>query len=79
MTLGNMKTKQQTSGNRRAKDRIVKSLSLPKALVDRLQSEADEKYAGDFTRATIELLATKYPEAKAWLRENTTQKFSRKK
>lgn len=78
MTLTYMKTK-QTSGNRRSKDRVVKSLSLPTDLVERVQAEADKHYAGDFTRATLEILATRYPEAKKFLRENETFKFSRKK
>lgn len=40
---------------------------------------ADEKHAGDFTRATLEILATRYPEARKFLRENQTFKHSRKK
>jgi hypothetical protein len=78
MTLAYMKTK-QTSGNRRSKDRVVKSLSLPASLVERVQAEADKHYGGDFTRATLEILATRYVEAKKFLRENETFKFSRKK
>lgn len=78
MTLTYMKTK-QTSGNRRSKNRVVKSLSLPTSLVERVQDEADKHYGGDFTRATLEILATRYPEAKKFLRENETFKFSRKK
>jgi hypothetical protein len=80
MTLGSMKKKPgSTSGNRRSKDRVVKSLSFPNELVERIQSVADENYGGDFTRATLEILATRYPEAKKFLRENQTFKFSRKK
>jgi len=79
MTLVNMKKKPSTSGNRRSRDRIVKSLSLPNDLVERIQAEADKHYGGDFTRATLEILATRYPEAKKFLRENQTFKFSRKK
>lgn len=78
MTLQRMKAK-KTSGNRRSKDRVVKSLSLPESLVARVQAEADKHYGGDFTRATLEILATRYPEAKKFLRENQTFKFSRKK
>lgn len=78
MTLHRMK-KKPTSGNRRSKDRVVKSLSLPESLVQRVQTEADKHYGGDFTRATLEILATRYPEAKKFLRENQTFKFSRKK
>jgi hypothetical protein len=74
MTLAYMKTK-QTSGNRRSKDRVVKSLSLPASLVERVQAEADKHYGGDFTRATLEILATRYVEAKKFLRENETFKF----
>jgi hypothetical protein len=78
MTVADMK-KKPSSGNRRSKDRIVKSLSLPTELVERIQAEADKSYGGDFTRATLELLALRYPEAKKFLRENETFKFSRKK
>jgi hypothetical protein len=62
----------------RAKDRIRKTLSLPEALVNRIQAEADKHFDGDFTRATLELLATRYPEAKKFLRENTTFKYAPK-
>jgi hypothetical protein len=79
MTLAHMKKKTSTSGNRRSKDRVVKSLSFPNDLAKRIQSVADENYGGDFTRATLEILATRYPEAKKFLRENQTFKFSRKK
>ena len=79
MTVAHMKKKPSTSGNRRSKDRVVKSLSLPNDLAKRIQSVADENYGGDFTRATLEILATRYPEAKKFLRENQTFKFSRKK
>jgi hypothetical protein len=48
-------------------------------LVERIQGVADAQYGGDFTRATLEILATRYPEAKKFLRENQTFKFSRKK
>ena len=34
----------------RAADRIRKTLSLPDDLVEKLQSEADKHYGGDFTR-----------------------------
>ena len=78
MTLTYMK-KKQSSGSRRSKDRVVKSLSLPANLVERVQAEADKHYGGDFTRATLEILATRYVEAKKFLRENETFKFSRKK
>ena len=63
----------------RAKDRIRKTLSLPDALVDAIQSEADEKYAGDFTRAVLEGMAKEYPQAREFLKKNTTGKHSRKK
>ena len=79
MTLVIMKKKPSTSGNRRSKDRVVKSLSFPNDLAERIQSVADKNYGGDFTRATLEILATRYPEAKKFLRENQTFKFSRKK
>ena len=79
MTLVSMKKKHSTSGNRRSKDRVVKSLSFPNDLAERIQSVADKNYGGDFTRATLEILATRYPEAKKFLRENQTFKFSRKK
>ena len=76
MTVACMKKKPSDG---RAADRIRKTLSLPKDLTARIQSEADAKYAGDFTRATLELLATKYPEARKFLRDNTTFKHSQKK
>ena len=79
MTLVSMKKKPSTSGSRRSKDRVVKSLSFPNDLAERIQSVADKNYGGDFTRATLEILATRYPEAKKFLRENQTFKFSRKK
>lgn len=63
----------------RAKDRVRKTLSLPQELVDAIAAEAEEKYAGDFTRAVIERLGLIYPEAKRFLRENTTWKHSAKK
>lgn len=63
----------------RAADRIRKTLSLPQDLTDKIQAMADKQYAGDFTRATLEILATRYPEARRFLRENTTFKHSRKK
>lgn len=77
MTVASMKTKKTKDG--RASNRIRKTLSLPDILTERIQREADEKYAGDFTRATLEILATRYPEARKFLRENTTYKHSRKK
>lgn len=77
MTVADMKKKTTKDG--RAADRIRKTLSLPQDLTDRIQSLADEKYAGDFTRATLEILATRYPEARTFLRENQTFKHSRKK
>lgn len=77
MTVASMKKKPTKDG--RAADRIRKTLSLPQDLTDRIQAMADEKHAGDFTRATLEILATRYPEAKKFLRENTTYKHSRKK
>ena len=77
MTVGNMKKKPTKDG--RAVDRIRKTLSLPQDLTDRIQAMADEKHAGDFTRATLEILATRYPEARTFLRENLTFKHSRKK
>jgi len=77
MTVPSMK-KKPTSGGRAA-DRIRKTLSLPQDLTARIQEVADEQYAGDFTRATLEILATRYPEARRFLRENTTYKHSRKK
>ena len=70
MTVGSMKKKRSDG---RAEDRIRKTLSLPKDLTARIQSEAD------FTRATLELLATRYPEARKFLRDNTTFKHSKKK
>ena len=72
-----MKKKPKSDG--RAADRIRKTLSLPQDLTARIQEEADENYAGDFTRATIALLGTRYVEARRFLRENTTYKHSRKK
>ena len=77
MTVGNMKKKPTKDG--RAADRIRKTLSLPQDLTDSIQAMADEKHAGDFTRATLEILATRYPEARTFLRENLTLKHSRKK
>lgn len=77
MTVASMKKKQTKDG--RAADRIRKTLSLPQDLTDRIQSLADDKYAGDFTRATLQILAARYPEARKFLRENTTFKHSRKK
>lgn len=62
----------------RAKDRIRKTLLSPQDLVKRIQQAADLHFDGDFTRATLELLATRYQEAKKFLRENTTFKFSPK-
>ena len=77
MTVGNMKKKPTKDG--RAADRIRKTISLPQDLTDRIQAMANEKHAGDFTRATLEILATRYPEARTFLRENQTFKHSRKK
>jgi hypothetical protein len=77
MTVGNMKKKLTKDG--RAANRIRKTLSLPQDLTDSIQAMADEKHAGDFTRATLEILATRYPEARTFLRENQTFKHSRKK
>ena len=77
MTVTDMKKKPSKDG--RAADRIRKTLSLPQDLTDRIQAMADEKHAGDFTRATLEILATRYPEARTFLRENQTFKHSRKK
>ena len=77
MTVTDMKKKPNKDG--RAADRIRKTLSLPQDLTDRIQAMADEKHAGDFTRATLEILATRYPEARTFLRENQTFKHSRKK
>ena len=77
MTVTDMKKKPSKDG--RAADRIRKTLSLPQDLTARIQETADEKYAGDFTRATLEILATRYPEARTFLRENQTFKHSRKK
>lgn len=77
MTVTTMKKKPTSDG--RAADRIRKTLSLPQDLTARIQEVADEQYAGDFTRATLEILATRYPEARRFLRENTTYKHSRKK
>lgn len=75
-TVFHVKKKQPEYEAGRAKDRIRKTLSLPEALVDRIQTEADKHCGGDFTRACLELLATRYPEAKKFLRENTTWKFT---
>lgn len=77
MTVTSMKKKPTKDG--RAADRIRKTLSLPQDLTDRIQALADEKYSGDFTRATLEIFATRYVEARNFLRENTTYKHSRKK
>lgn len=77
MTVHSMKKKQTKDG--RAADRIRKTLSLPQDLTERIQALADDKYAGDFTRATLEILATRYSEARTFLRENQTFKHSRKK
>jgi hypothetical protein len=68
---------QMTEG--RAKDRTRKTLSLPADLTAAIQAEADEKFGGDFTRAVLERLAMQYPEAREFLRKNTTWKHSRKK
>ena len=76
MTVDSMKKKPSDG---RAADRIRKTLSLPQDLTDKIQAMADKQYAGDFTRATLEILATRYPEARRFLRENTTFKHSRKK
>ena len=62
----------------RAADRIRKTLSLPDDLVEKLQSEADKHYGGDFTRGVLEALATKYPQAREFLRTNKTHKFANK-
>jgi hypothetical protein len=62
----------------RAADRIRKTLSLPDKLATRIQEEADAKYNGDFTRAVLEMLATKYPQAREFLRTNETYKFANK-
>lgn len=74
MILGAMKKKEP----HRAADRIRKTLSLPDKLAERIQSEADVKYGGDFTRAVLEMLATKYPQAREFLRTNETFKFANK-
>jgi hypothetical protein len=84
MTVITVKTttaakKPKTTADGRAADRIRKTLSLPNDLTARIQAEADAKYSGDFTWATLALLATKYPEARRFLRDNTTRKHSRKK
>ena len=63
----------------RAKNRRRKTLSLPLALVKVIQNEADKEYGGDFNRAVLEKLAFIYPEAKEFLKKNTTFKYSRKK
>ena len=63
----------------RAKDRKRKTLSLPVELVERIQAEADKNFGGDFTRAALEGMGKIYPEARAFLKANTTVKFSRKK
>jgi hypothetical protein len=76
MTVAIMKKK---TNDGRAANRIRKTLSLPSDVAEQIQAEADAKYAGDFTRATLELLATRYPEARKFLKENTTFKHSRKK
>lgn len=63
----------------RSRDRVRKTLSLPKALEEVIQAEADEKYNGDFTRAVLERLAEKYPEASQFLKSNPTAKHNPKK
>jgi len=63
----------------RAKDRVRKTLSLPKSLEETIQAEADAKWNGDFTRAVLERLAEKYPEAREFLKKNTTSKHNPKK
>ena len=63
----------------RAKNRTRKTLSMPNDLVQAIQKEADEKYNGDFTRAALEGLAVKYPQARKFLRHNLTAKFNYKK
>ena len=63
----------------RAKDRIRKTLSLTDTLVAAIQKEADKNYGGDFTRAVLEKMAREYPEARDFLKNNTTAKHSRKK
>ena len=74
MMLPDMKKKEPN----RAADRIRKTLSLPDDLVERLQGEADKHYGGDFTRGVLEALATKYPQAREFLRTNETHKFANK-
>jgi hypothetical protein len=63
----------------RSKDRVRKTLALPDTLADAIQRVADEKHGGDFTRAVLVHMAKEYPEAREFLRTNTTFKHSRKK
>ncbi len=63
----------------RAANRIRKTIPFPDTLAAEIQRVADEKYRGDFTRAVLEEMARRYPEAREFLRTNTTSKFSTKK
>jgi hypothetical protein len=71
-------TKKKTA-NGRAADRIRKTIPFPDKLAEQLQQLADEKYAGDFTRAVIAQLGKVYPSAREFLKNNTTFKHSSKK
>lgn len=63
----------------RSKSRVRKTLSFPKELEAVIQREADAHCNGDFTRAVLERLAERYPEAKQFLANNPTEKHNPKK
>jgi hypothetical protein len=71
-------TKKKTKDGR-AVDRIRKTIPFPDKLADELQQLADEKYAGDFTRAVISQLGKVFPSAREFLKTNQTFKHSAKK
>lgn len=52
-------------------------MSLPEDLVEAIEAEA-KKNGWDFTRAVLERLALIYPEAREFLRKNTTYKYTAK-
>jgi hypothetical protein len=56
--------------------RKLKTVSLPVAVVARLQEEADTAFGGDFTRALIYRLSSELREARDFLAE--TRVFRRK-
>ena len=70
--------KKPTTNGGRPKDRIVKAISFPIALHDRLQNEANNDFGTDFTRAVFENLAH-LQEMKDFLDRNPNAKPSGKK